>query len=361
VLDVEQLRKRLLDRTDRTYHGWADGEASDLLRQAREACDPRVVPVLVEVMDRVPESSSSRSYVFRETLTFYATICPRAMLKELEARQRTSTNPEELSDRIRSEVQHVGGETAVNPSFLRDEVKNCFRLAQRVRDGHDDVAALLQAVEQLVAKRELSFEVWQGLPALLDSHSPAAREQFVSHVQSLKRGEINRLSHQRYIGSALPILLHHIYPKHSGVYVEQVLELLKSESLMERKAGVESLKLTLQSDFDFDYQALEAERLRQMAAIEPLLARMAATTEGEARAILLSQRGFALEGKLGDGWLKTLHRAAASREQDAALNALRLIEMIVGEQRCRRLGGLTPPHRARAVAAYLHDAGKKWE
>src|SRR5262249_7886972 len=75
-IDWAVLGERLFDRSDRIYHGWADGQTAKLLRQAQDACDPRLIPILVEVLEKVPEASGNHGHQFQEALRFYAEICP---------------------------------------------------------------------------------------------------------------------------------------------------------------------------------------------------------------------------------------------------------------------------------------------
>ena len=135
-----------------------------------------------------------------------------------------------------------------------------------------------------------------------------------------------------------------------------MLSLLRSDSVLERKAGVETLG-RFNCSFGFDPEALEEDRQRSLAEIEPWLHRLIGKSETEVRVMLLSRAGFELTGQPNDSWLSTLLAAASTNNHDAVPQALWLIASIVGDNRCRQFSW-PQPQRAKALRAYLEDLGK---
>jgi hypothetical protein len=246
------------------------------------------------------------------------------------------------------------------PEYSRSqaELDRCFELAKQVREDGAEAKTLLAAVAQFIEKHERSTFAYSSLRALLESQSPAAEARFFEHLAEAKRGGINRWTGEPRMSVEYTYLLGYLYTHDKRRYFEQVLGLLRSPLLGEREAGVESLGYTLQTDFGFDPEALAAERAGQLAAVELRFQELRAATEVQSRVIYLRLAGFALEGEPGDAWLKTLASAASSQDPHTAANALRLMETVVGEPRCREFGHLPLPQRTKAVAAYLQDAGK---
>jgi hypothetical protein len=360
-LDLADLRQRLLDPQDEIYHGWPDGKTAEMLRQAREECNPRIVPILVEVLEKFPDASGNQAYQFQETLAFYANICPRAMRKELEARNlvdRLAAIPSyKRSFKVRDAMEKASvWEPRQFPSD--GDQQRCYRLAQEVREGKATEAELLAVMDQLVARWQTSGFTYQALGALIKAGTPAARERFFKYVEEAKKPQINTFTQEPMESLELVWLLHHLYPENAADYFSEVLELLRSKSLIERKTGVQSLMYTLRWDFDFDAEALEAQRSVHLAQIEPLLRRLQARTADEARAILLAEAGTSLDGKMGEELLKFLVDAASSESEAAVPQALSLIESILGEKRCVEFVRFPRNQRARALRAYLRDAGK---
>lgn len=348
-VSLERLRTNLLDPNDPLYHGQVDGETANMLQQAREACDPRVVPILAEVLDQVPASRGARGYVFQQALIHYAKICPRAMQKELEARllpQRMSDVPFRVRDAFES-----AGIVGPEDSYLADEVEHAFELASGVRAGKlYQFDKLLTAADELYQKRG-----YAGLPALLECGRPEGKERFLAYVSKAKQGTIHRASNRRSLGQ-LTSILYYLHPRHNELLHALVLELLKSKMLVEREAGVGALRSTWKWDFDYDPAALEKERTARLAELEPLLRELELVPEPQARVILLESAGFPLMGEPHKDWLPALVDAAGSRGS-AAPHALRVIEAIVGEPRCRHFESFPPDQRKRAVRAYLQDRG----
>ena len=241
--------------------------------------------------------------------------------------------------------------------YLENEIAHCFELAAEVRAGKSDKTdALLKAVEALQAKHPQHLSVVRAaLPALLDSGAAAARERFFDYLKKARQGRLNRWSNQITLDE-LSGVVSHLHPKHAKLHIELVLEFLKSKSLAEREAGFICLS-AWQSDFGFDHLALEADRTRQLAEIEPFLLRVAAASETQARVLLLARAGYVVDGEPNDSWLPTLQKAAATNGE-AARHAMRLVEVVVGEPQCREFAYLPPPQRSRALRAYLADAGK---
>jgi hypothetical protein len=319
-----------------------------------------VILVLVEVLDQVPAASGNRAYAFQETLLFYARICPRAMRRQLEARDlpsRLAAIPSHARSYLIREAMEAASVWTSSALAERDEeIAHCLKLAKLVRAGHtEETETLLQAAQDFFDKRGIGAPI---IRALLDSGSPAAREWYLARLSNARRAQISPLSHEPFIGVDLTLLLHPLFPEHTAIYFEQVRALLSSSSLRERKAGVRSLEFTLKCDFGFDPEALEADRSRTLASLEPIFEQLLSKAELDARAILLGRLGFVLEGEPGDAWLTTLQQAAASNNECAAPNALRIIAMIFGDDRLRLPGNLTPRQRGRAVAAWLHDSGR---
>lgn len=359
ALDIDLLRKRLSDPGDRIYHGWADGQTAELLRDAEAACDPRVVPILAEILNNVP-AAANRAYGFQEKLRFYANICPRAMRRELERRKlpdRLAAIPiHERSYLIRETMELVGIWKPMVPDVLQTSTKRCFDLAKRVSEG--DAGAtddLLRAADELIVGYGDRTEAAR---ALLAANSPAARQHYLAYVQAARRGEISGWTHERIISSDLAVFLNALFPERTDEYFEQVGQLLRSDSLLERKAGVDSLQFTLKCDFDFNPLALAAERTSQLARMKPVFKSLEAKTELEARTVLLAHFGFVLDGQPdATDWLPILKRAAAGTHEGAAANAIRVVEMIVGGPSLRRLEQLPPRQRAHALAAFIDDSG----
>jgi hypothetical protein len=148
-----------------------------------------------------------------------------------------------------------------------------------------------------------------------------------------------------------------LHEKHPQLHVDLVLDLLKSKSLAEREAGAACLSSAWRSDFGFDHEALEAERSRRLAEVEPFIRKVAAVSDTEARVMLLERAGFVVSGKPNDAWLPTLLKAAGTRGE-AATHAMRLVEAVMEEEQYREFAHLPPPQRVRALRAYLADAGK---
>ena len=88
-VDLKKFRKLLLNRKDEGYHGMGGGELEKLLVQAKRASDPRLVPVLIEALAKVPETRGSQASGFHATLERYAVICRNAMREEIERREMT--------------------------------------------------------------------------------------------------------------------------------------------------------------------------------------------------------------------------------------------------------------------------------
>jgi hypothetical protein len=360
-VDAEQLRQRLLDPQDRTYQGWADGKTADMLRQARDECDPRLIPMLVEVLDKMPQTWGNKGYGFQDTLKRYALICPRFTGEELKKRglpDRLGAMPSYERSHIISDVMELAN---LWPSRFRstihDEVNDCLRLGVFVRDGKVDESVLLQAVDRLIAKHGLSGLTCQALKGLTDAGTRATRERFFKFVGDARQPRVSQFFYDPRLGD-ISSLLHHLFPDHTQDYVEQVLQLLRSNSLLERKAGVSSLAFTLQCDFDFDPEALEEERSRRLNEFEPWLNRLIGKSETEVRVILLSRAGTQLTGEPNDSWLVPLAAAASAPDSPAVPQALRLIEIVVEEKRCHQFGSWPQRQRALAIHAYLRDAGK---
>ena len=368
-LNLEVLRNIMLDPKDPSYKVHDKGspppqiedeKTANLLRDAREACDPRIVPILAEVLERVPAASGNHAHAFQQTLAHYAMICPRAMKKEFEKRGLPGKlPPPDPASGIPLGIRDAMEATKIWPSrnkpYLENEIAHCYELAAEVRAGKSDQTdALFKAVEELYAKHENRGQA--ALPALLDSDSPAAREEFLDYLNKAKRGRLNRWSNQLSLREVSEVVSP-LYPKHAKLHIELVLGLLKSKSLAEREAGFGCLGSAWQSDFGFDHEALEADRTRRLAEIEPFLLRVSAASETQARVLLLARAGYVVEGEPNDSWLPTLQKGAASKGE-AARHAMRLVEVVVGERQCREFAYLPPAQRARALGAYLADAGK---
>jgi len=360
-LDIDKLRSRLLNPSDPVYSGRGDGETADMLRESREICDPRMIPLLVEVLDKVPAASGNHAYGFQEALKFYAIVCPREMADELKKRklpERLETIPgHKRSFMIEHALEAAGVWPSRSTLSATRDVKRCHELAKQVKDGHDSEADLLAAVEGLVEKHGLGYMASGGLAVLIDAGTPAARERFLTYVQEAKKAETNRITHEPTIDVTLTFLLHQLFPNHVAEYREQVLALLRSKSLVERKAGADSLNFTLQCDFDCDPAALEGDRLFMLERMEPWLERLPGKTEIQMRRILLERAGLTLAGNPGDSWLAPL-ATAASGSGAAVPHALRLIELMLGKKRCSEFANWRPAQRARAIRAYLADVGK---
>lgn len=359
-LDLELLRKSLMDPKDRTYHGWADGPTANLLRDAREACDPRLVPMLVEVLEKMPVASSNHGSAFQGTLAHYARICPRAMKKEFEKRGFPGKLPSpDPGSGVPLGIRDAMEATKIWPSrnkpYLENEIAHCFELAVEIRAGKSDqVDALLKAVDALHAKHENRGQA--AFPALLDSGSPAARERFFDYLNKAKQGRLNHWSNQITLRDVAEVI-NPLHAKHPKLHLELTLGLLKSNSLVEREAGVICLGSGWQSGFGFDHEALEAERTRKLAEIEPFLHKLAAVSDIEARVLLLARAGYALEGEPKESWLPTLQSAAASNGE-AARHAFRLLEVVMRESQCLEFRHFPRAQRIRALQVYLTDAGK---
>ncbi len=356
-LDLEAYRRNVLDPQDRTYHGWADGETANMHRRANELCDPRIVPILVEALDKNPRAAAHDSYALPEILSHYATICPRSLRKELEAREipaRLAAAPRhERNHKIRQMMEAVGLWAPDDRTVWQDEIKQCFDLAREVRSGKpEQLEALFAITDKLFTKQR----GYAALPALLECDSPVARERFLAYINKAKEGRVSQWNRERYYGE-LTSIVYTLHPRQREMHGEIVVELLQAPSLRLRAAGVESLQSAWQCDFDFDPAALEAERTKKLADIEPLLERLATASEPQARVILLARAGVSVVGEPNESWLPTLVEAAG-QAGNAAPHALRLIETIVVEERARKFAHFPPEQRQRALKAYLQDMGK---
>ncbi|MCE9524685.1 MAG: hypothetical protein K8R36_01365 [Planctomycetales bacterium] len=367
-IELEVLRKILLDPKDPSYreHGkgdpppkTGDEKTANMLRDVREACDPRLVPLLAEVLEKMPAASSNHGYAFQETLAHYARICPRAMRKELEKRDFPGKlPPPDPASGIPLGIRDTMEACKIWPSrhkpYLEKEVARCFALAAEVRAGKSEQTdALIREVDAVYV--ELEGRGRSPLPALLDSGSEVARTKFFDYLNKAKQGRLDRWSNQLSLREVVGVVSP-LHPKHSKLHLELVLGLLKSKSLAEREAGVNCLS-SWHSDFGFDHQAVEAERTRKLAEIEPLLHKLAAVSDTQAGVLLLARKGFVLEGEPNDAWLPTLQKAAGT-SGEAAGHAMRLVEVVMGEDQCREFAYLPPSQRVRALKAYLADAGK---
>ncbi len=357
TVDLDALRHELLNSESTIYRGLIENRTEKLLRDAKQACDPRVIPILAEALDTVPKASGHHSYSLPELLTHYALICPQKTRKELEKRgvpARLATIPSsDRNHKIHEAMETAGLWAPRYPIRNADETATFRRLALKVRGGNlDAVDELLEAADKLFEKRS-----YKGLSALLDADAPEAEARFLSYVKRKKQTRLNQFSHELQIDLDLTYVLDALYPGHPDVFAEQILELLQSKSLAERKKGADILVFTLQSDLDFDPVALELDRTRQLAEIEPLLRRLGQVSEQQARVILLERSGYSVRGEPNESWLPTLIDAVGSRG-NAAPHALRLLETVVEEQRPRKFEHFPPPERQRAVRAYLSDMGK---
>jgi hypothetical protein len=260
ALDLEAYRRNVLDPQDRTYHGWADGETSNMHRRARELCDPRIVSILVEALDKNPRAAAHNSYALPEVLCHYATIRPRRVRKELEARNlpaRLAAAPfHERNYKIRESMELVGLWTPDGRVLSQNEVKQCFELAQEVRGGKpEQLEALFAVTDKLFAKQQ----GYAAFPALLECDSPVARARLLDYINKAKEGRISQRNRERYYGE-LTSILYQLHPAHREMHREITVELLQSKSLSLRKAGVEALQSAWQCDFDLDPFSLEAVR-----------------------------------------------------------------------------------------------------
>lgn len=355
-VDLEALRHELLNTESALYRGRIENQTAKLLREAKQACDPRVIPILVEALDTVPQASGHQSYSLPDLLHHYALICPHATRKELEKRgvpdRLAGIRSYERNFKIHEALETAGLWPPREPDRRAEEVAAFQRLAIKVRGRRAAEEELLEAADKLVQNR-----AWRGLSALLDANSPAAEARFYDYLEQKKQRSRNRISGELQPDFDLVYVLDALYPGHPDVFVEEILKLFRSPSLAERRKGVETLKFTLQTDLDFDPAALEADRNRHWAEVEPLLRRVGQVSEPQARVILLKRSGYSVMGGPDETWLPMLIDAVGSRD-NVAPHALRLIETVVGEPRCRKFEHFPPAERRAAVRAYLNDMGK---
>jgi hypothetical protein len=358
-LDLGAFRQRMLDPADKMYGQYLDNDTYNLHLQARELCDPRLVPILVEVLDKLPAAGGHQgASLFQGTLKFYAELCPRAMRRELEQRNlpaRFSAKPShQRGIDVRQTMQIVGlwPDSGTNP-----DAERCAALAQQVRQGKLDESALIEAMDQFIAKRKDSGLPYYALGSLWISGGPQARQRFLAYLDAEKKPTMNRFSQQEQLSYGFVELLSHLYPSDAELYFEHIRRLLKSQLLMERTAAVQSLTSTLNYDFDFDPESLENLRTARLAEIEPWFQLLQGKTATEARIALLRHAGVSPPGDFGDSWLKPLESAAGA-DSPATPQALYLIAQIVGENRCLRFSGFPSDQRQRALAAYLDDLGR---
>ena len=146
--------------------------------------------MLVEVLDKMPQAWGNKGSGLKETLKHYAAICPRLTAEELKRGL-----PERLGAIRSYERSHVINDImeAANiwPSRFRsaanEEVEDCQHLGILVREGKADESILLQAVDRLFAKREISGLSYEALRGLIDADTPATRERFFRFVEEAKR------------------------------------------------------------------------------------------------------------------------------------------------------------------------------
>ena len=354
--DLTALRTLLMNREADIYRGRIDRDSNRILRLAKEACDPAVVPIVAEALQSVPGASGNQSYSLPELASYYATICPRALRRELEERKlpaRLAAAPFGQRNYKLREVMELAGLWMPEGRVHTPAINECFRLAQEVRGGKtEQLEELLAITDRLFAQRQ----GYAALASLLNSGAPAARERFLAYIDKAKEESVSQWSHERHYFE-LTSILYELHPNHRETHREIVVELLQSESVSLRRAGAEALWSAWQCDFDFDPLDLEAERTRKLAEIKPVLAQIASASEPQARVILLARAGFVVAGEPNESWLPTLVEAAGDAGH-AAPHALRLVETIVGEKRARMFQHFAPPQRQRALRAYLQDMGK---
>ena len=90
--------------------------------------------------------------------------------------------------------------------------------------------------------------------------------------------------------------------------------------------------------------------------MEPILARLVSKNELEAREDPATHLGFVLDGEPSDAWLRTLQRATSS--DAAAGNALRVMEILIGDAAQAPTSNTCHGNSESAVAAYLEDVGR---
>ncbi len=355
--DLPALRTLLLNKDSAIYRGQIERESENVLRQATEACDPAVIPIVVEALHSVPGAAGNHSYSLAELAFHYATICPRALRRELEARdipaRLAAASRFEQNHKIRETMEAVGIWMPDHRTLAQGEIEQCFELAKEVRNGKpEQLETLFIVTDKLFTKQQ----GYTAIGALLECDSPVAKQRFLAYIDKAKEGRVGRLTGERYYGQ-LTSILYTLHPSHRDMHREIVVELLQSKSLSMRKAGAESLLSAWQCDFDFDPVDLEAGRTRRLAEIEPVLAQIASASEQQARVILLARAGVAVVGEPNESWLPALVEAVG-QPGNAAPHALRLVETIVGEERARKFAHFPPEQRKRALRAYLQDMGK---
>lgn len=83
TIDLDKATKVLLDPDEKVCHGWAEGQGYQLYETMVRASDPKVIPLLAQVLRQVPAASGTQAYSFHKALVYYAGLCPNAMKKEL--------------------------------------------------------------------------------------------------------------------------------------------------------------------------------------------------------------------------------------------------------------------------------------
>ena len=238
-LDLDELLKRLSDPTDRSY-AWADGATVEILRKAREAYDPSVIPIWCKSSIRYLRRPGISLMRFRRPCCF----TPRSFLARSagsrEKRLAGTTGGRPVACKFVPDPRALEAAKVLEARRPRRQARRrrrCVSLAGRVRQGRlEDAPALLQAVDELVTRRGFTPPACQGLKSLLDSGSPAAHAQFLEYMSRVKHGQINIFSHERVIID-MTSLLHPLFPEHTAAYIDQVLQLLRSNLLRDAKGG----------------------------------------------------------------------------------------------------------------------------
>ena len=195
-----------------------------------------------------------------------------------------------------------------------------------IRCGHTELTG------DLIDRIETSIYGFRRLhPAcaspLLDCGDPRARDRYVQILRDFPASEIYR--NTLHPGPKIEMLRNLLFD-HTDVFMEEIVPLLKSSVLSERREALGLLVDALGWDCGFDGGPFRPDGETALREGMAVLQQFRGLSETEIRAFVLAKHGVILDGVSNEKWLPVLTDAVSSEVPAVSWNALNLIGMIVG-------------------------------
>ena len=300
-----------------------------------------------------PVSYSSEEMAAWRAAWFRSHPLPAELVQKLKG----AVEDEIASDRLFGGVDARTDEllALARPLAFRTD-QPCLVLAMLVKHGRKDLAPEL--IKEVAAAREQNLkaygksEIKECLPATGDE---AALRQYIEWLSGMPRG--HRIG---YDSTAFPSweyqkALGCLAAAHPKVYYAQVLTLIQSDSIIDRRLGEKACGVR---ELGFDAAALAADRAEQLNRVRPICERLGDLSETDRVALVLRECGCRLQGEPGQAWIPELVKAAAGPDGLISDRATWLVGRILGESLSPPdLGGLRDTDRALLLTCWLRDRG----